>query len=76
MKEAKLFKNGQSQAVRLPKEFRLVGKSVLIRKLGEMVILIPKKKSWNSLVGACENFTADFMKTRDQGRQSRGSLFE
>ena len=44
MKTAKLFKNGQSQAVRLPKEFRFEGNRVLIKKEGNIVILIPEKR--------------------------------
>ena len=44
---AKIFKNGRSQAVRLPKEFRLKGAEVKIRKEGEKVILEPiEKDSW------------------------------
>jgi antitoxin VapB len=38
---AKLFRNGRSQAVRLPKEFRFEGDEVRIRKMGESVILEP-----------------------------------
>ncbi len=41
---AKLFKNGRSQAVRLPKAFRFEGTEVTIRKQGEKVILEPLKK--------------------------------
>ena len=44
---AKIFKNGRSQAVRLPKEFRLPGSEVLIRKEGDAVILEPiKRQAW------------------------------
>jgi virulence-associated protein VagC len=44
---AKLFKNGRSQAVRLPKEFRFSGDQVLVRREGEAVILEPvKRKAW------------------------------
>lgn len=75
MREAKLFKSGRSQAVRLPKEFRLPGDSVYIRKLGGSVVLIPKEQSWSSLVDACEHFTDDFMATRDQGVQVREDPF-
>lgn len=75
MREARLFKNGQSQAVRLPKEFRLLGDSVYIRKLGQIVMLIPKDHSWDSLASACERFTDDFMTTRDQGVQEREDPF-
>ena len=43
---AKLFKNGGSQAVRLPKEFRLEGDEVLVRIEGDPIVLSPKPKSW------------------------------
>ena len=40
MKTAKLFKNGQSQAVRLPKEFRMTGNEVYIKRQGEAIVLL------------------------------------
>ena len=40
-KRAKLFRNGGSQAVRLPKEFQFVGKEVLIRRSGNGIVLEP-----------------------------------
>jgi antitoxin VapB len=44
---AKLFQNGRSQAVRLPKEFRFAGKEVQIRREGDAVILEPiRAKAW------------------------------
>lgn len=44
---AKLFTNGRSQAVRLPREFRFEGKEVAIRKDGDAVILEPVgKRQW------------------------------
>ncbi|MFT5467286.1 MAG: antitoxin VapB [Verrucomicrobiales bacterium] len=44
---AKLFMNGRSQAVRLPKEFRFEGKEVSIRKDGDSVVLEPiEKRDW------------------------------
>ena len=55
MKEAKLFKNGESQAVRLPKEFRMPGSSVYIRKLDSAVILIPKEKPWSLFLEVVQN---------------------
>ena len=66
MKTAKLFKNGESQAVRLPKEFRFEGDEVLIKKAGNAVVLLPKKKSWDSLVDSLGQFSDDFMTERDQ----------
>ncbi len=46
-RRAKLFWNGRSQAVRLPKEFRFPGDEVSIRKEGDAVVLEPvKKREW------------------------------
>ena len=70
MKTAKLFKNGESQAVRLPKEFRFDGDEVLIKKAGNAVVLLPKKKSWNSLVESLDQFSSDFMTERGQPTQN------
>jgi antitoxin VapB len=69
MKTAKLFKNGNSQAVRLPKDFRFDGESVFVQRLGNSVVLIPKDDPWKSLMDATERFTDDFMEERDQGEQ-------
>ncbi len=44
-----LFMNGRSQAVRLPKEFRLPGKEVSIRRAGDGILLEPiKEAAWPS----------------------------
>ncbi len=61
MKTAKLFKNGDSQAVRLPKEFRFDGAEVFIQRVGDAVVLLPKARAWQTLVGSLEQFPADFM---------------
>lgn len=66
MKTAKLFKNGESQAVRLPKEFRFDGDEVLIKRAGNAVVLLPKKKSWEALVDSLSQFSNDFMTDREQ----------
>ena len=43
MQTARIFNNGNSQAVRLPKEFRFEEDEVIIKKIGDMVILLPTK---------------------------------
>ncbi len=68
MRTAKIFKNGQSQAVRLPKEFRFEGDFVYIKKSGNAVILIPAKNSWDSLLRSLDNFSDDFLTERRQPR--------
>lgn len=60
MKTAKLFQNGQSQAVRLPKEFRFAGKEVYIQRRGNAVVLLPMDAPWQTLLASLELFTADF----------------
>jgi len=75
MKTAKLFRNGQSQAVRLPKEFRFEDDYVFIKKSGNAVILIPAKGSWNGLIQSLEKFSDDFLSERRQPKsQSREAL--
>jgi antitoxin VapB len=69
MKTAKLFKNGQSQAVRLPKEYRFDGTEVFIKKVGSAVVLLPEKNSWDALVSSLERFTPEFMAKREQPRK-------
>ena len=77
MRTAKLFKNGRSQAVRLPKEFRFEGTQVFIKKVGNMVVLIPEQDSWQTLFDSLEQFSDDFMESRNQPEQQvREGLFE
>jgi antitoxin VapB len=66
MDTADLFENGNSQAVRLPEEYRLPGNKVHIKKLGNVVILIPEQDSWQSLLQSIGLFTDDFMAERIQ----------
>ena len=75
---AKLFQNGQSQAVRLPKEFRFENqKEVFIKKIDGMVVLIPKsdKTVWDTMFDNLDNFSDDFMQTRTEPKQEREDLF-
>ncbi len=66
MKTAKLFQNGQSQAVRLPKEFRFEGNEVIIKRLGDSVVLMPANHSWDVLISSLDKFSDDFMNNRNQ----------
>jgi antitoxin VapB len=60
MNTAKLFMNGRSQAVRLPKEFRFDGDEVFIKKVGDAVVLLPYHTPWQTLVSSLQLFSADF----------------
>ncbi len=75
MKTARIFSNGRSQAVRLPKEYRLKGKDVYIRRLNGLLLLIPKGAPWASLLKSLELFSPDFMDPREQPTvRERGRL--
>ncbi len=75
MQTAKIFLNGRSQAVRLPKDFRFSDNDVFIKKIGKMVVLLPKDDPWSSLVNSLDQFTDDFMETRDQPTQNNREKF-
>lgn len=77
MDTAKLFKNGRSQAVRLPKDYRFPGNQVFLKKVGNGVLLLPEEASWASLVDSIPLFSSDFMEERDQGNhEQRDQAFE
>jgi antitoxin VapB len=66
MDTARLFKNGGSQAVRLPQGYRFVGEKVFIKKIGEVVLLISEDNPWQPLLESLELFTEEFMAEREQ----------
>jgi antitoxin VapB len=66
MNRAKLFKNGDSQAIRLPKEFRFKGKEVYIRREGSNVILSPIQSTVDLLLDILEQFPENLELERNQ----------
>lgn len=66
MDTAKLFSSGRSQAVRLPKQYRFEGDSVLIKRVGRAVVLLPRAATWDSLREALEMFEPGVKLVRDQ----------
>jgi antitoxin VapB len=75
MKTAKVFQNGQSQAVRLPKEFRFDDSEVFIKRTGNVVQLIPRTDSWNILFSSLKKFSRDFMSERVQPELDKRESF-
>jgi len=79
MKSAKLFVNGRSQAVRLPKAFRFEGNEVYIKEVSEGVLLIPKNRSlWDIWEQNLMKYDESFMTERNQpeNQQERAKLDE
>jgi antitoxin VapB len=72
METAKLFINGRSQAVRLPKAFRFKGNEVYVKKTSEGVLLIPKDGSiWDVWEENLMKHDEPFMIDRSQPEQQR-----
>ena len=69
METAKLFRNGRSQAVRIPQEFRFEGTEVFIKKIGNAILLIPYRESWQTLCDSLNQFSDDFKEARNQPEQ-------
>jgi antitoxin VapB len=61
MMTAKVFENGRSQAVRLPKECRFHSEEVAVNKIGDVVILMPKENKWAGFLSSLNLFSDDFM---------------
>lgn len=78
MHKAKLFRNGSSQAVRLPKEFRINGREVNIYHQGNCIVLQPIKETWkdvyNELHGLSEEDFSMMLHMEDLPPQERESL--
>lgn len=56
MKTAKVFKHGNSQAVRLPKEFRFAGEEVQVKRVGAGVLLLPAHLSYEQIMAVVARF--------------------
>jgi antitoxin VapB len=69
---AKLFRNGSSQAVRLPKEFRVPGREVIMKRFGGMIILVPKVYRKSDLAAALAEIGPVKLAPRAQPRKARG----
>jgi antitoxin VapB len=69
MTMAKLFMNGRSQAVRLPREFRFEDEDeVIIKRMGDIVMLIPKNKWEDIFINALKAFPDDIEFDRPDNR--------
>jgi antitoxin VapB len=64
METAKVFMNGRSEAVRLPKNCRFGTEEIYIKKVGSVVVLVPKEKAWEVFMQSLDGFSSDFMTTR------------
>ena len=78
MRKTKIFKSGNSYAVRLPKEFRLNCDTVYIKREGKRIVLIPPDDKWDDLfdrLRKSKDITNEFMKDRNQPLPQERELF-
>lgn len=75
MDSAKIFKSGNSMAVRLPKEYCIAGDEVLIRKVGNVVMLIPKENLWKAFEEGVAMFDPSFKPEREQPEMQERETF-
>ncbi len=64
---AKVFQNGENQAVSLPKEYNFEQGEVTINKIGDIVFLMPKDSKWYGLLQSLGLFSSDYIPERKQG---------
>ncbi|MBB6479278.1 type II toxin-antitoxin system antitoxin VapB [Spirochaeta isovalerica] len=66
MQVVKVFKSGNSQAVRIPKEYAIDDKEMFIHKVGNSIILTSKKDIWDSFRNSIDQFSDDLF---EDGRE-------
>ncbi len=76
MTTGKVFMTGRSQAVRLPKEYRFDVDEVIINKIGDVLIMVPKDKVRSTFLSSIDQFTDDFMENgRNEPMQQERDFF-
>ena len=78
MKRTKVFKSGNSLAVRLPKEFAVKEKELCITKVGNRILLFPPEKKWDVIFEELESIKelcSDFLEDRNQPEPQERELF-
>lgn len=73
---AKIFRHGRSQAVRLPKEFRLPGKEVSVRRFGRGVLLEPKPVDLRAIFTEMHKIKAPPLKRPRQPKTPVRKIFD
>ena len=78
METAKIIKNGDENMVVLPKDFNLNNDEVLIRRIGNMIMLVPKEKALQTFMDGLNGFTEDFLPNgrEPQIMKQRGKFYE
>lgn len=76
MQTVKIIKNGGSQAIRLPRLYRIKGKEAYVKKVPEGILLMEKNDLWTAFEKCLGDFPADFLKTRRKQKNQKRRVFE
>jgi antitoxin VapB len=76
MQTAKIIKNGGSQAIRLPRLYRLKGKEAYVKKVPEGILLMEKSDIWTAFDKCLDDFPADFLESRKEQKNQKRRRFE
>lgn len=75
MQTTRVFTSGNSQAVRIPKEFQMDESELFIQKIGSTILLFPKKRPWEAFERSLGEFSDDFMedgRAEPKGQERKG----
>lgn len=61
MLSTRVFNSGNSQAIRLPKEYQVQDKELFVQKIGNTIVLFPKENPWETFERSLTEFSDDFM---------------
>jgi antitoxin VapB len=75
MDEAKLFWSGTTQAIRLPKAYRLSGDKVYLKRVGRAIMILPEDSEWQPFLNSLSKFSPEFMADRNQPPQQHRPEF-
>ena len=76
MRTAQVVQETDGQSVRLPQDVRLSGARVYVKRVGNVIVLIPEDNPWQALFDSLTLFTPDYMAERGQPpAQAREEVF-
>ena len=76
MQTVKIIKNGGSQAIRLPRLYRIKGTEAYVKKVPEGILLMEKTNIWTAFEKCLEDFPADFLKEKRVQKNQKRRRFE
>lgn len=76
MQTVKIIKNGGSQAIRLPRLYRMKGKEAYVKKVPEGILLMEKTDIWAAFEKCLEDFPSDFLQSKREQKNQKRRRFE